>query len=213
MPPVSRLPTLAAVLLLAAAPLSAQVEVGPILGAYVPTSDIALADQNSAFSQSNAKVRTGVAFGGIVRVWLERRVGLEASLLHSSTSVALHGGFGGASTDTPDASVTAGTFAALLRFTPGSVAAPIWASGGVAFVNHSGEAFRGFSNRKSMGGTVGAGARVPLGRQFGIDLGLRSLLYSVALRDSAGTLPSRFQIDMTAWAGVVLRLGHSRIEE
>lgn len=207
-----RLSALTAALVLAATPLAAQFEIGPILGAYVPTSDIALSVASNAFG-ANAKVRTGVALGGIARVWVERRVGLEASLLHTSTSVALHGSVGTAATDTPDASVTVGTLAALFRFTPGDVAAPIWVSGGVAFTNRSGEAFKGFSNRKSIGGALGAGARVPLGRQFGIDLGLRSLLYSLALRDSTGSFPSRFQIDMTAWAGIVVRLGHSRIEE
>lgn len=208
-----RLPCFAAILLLSAAPLRAQVEVGPILGAYVPTSDIALAGQGNPFGPTNGKARTSIFYGGIARLWVERRVGLEASILRSSTSVALHGGFGGASTEAPDATVTAGTISALLRFTPGNVAAPIWVAGGVAFVNHGGEAFRAYSHRKSMGGALGAGARVPLGRQFGIDLGLRSLLYSMALQDSLGTLPSRFQIDMTAWAGVVLRLGRSRLEE
>ena len=48
-----RLSALTAALVLAATPLAAQFEIGPILGAYVPTSDIALSVASNAFGANS----------------------------------------------------------------------------------------------------------------------------------------------------------------
>ena len=188
-------------------PGQAQVELAGFAGFLAPTTDFAVSVLPSQFGLSRGKQRTGLSYGGLARVWLEPHFGIEGSLSRTSSDMAVTPQFPTPQPTTIPAHITVGTVAALIRFPVGELNNPVWASVGAAWVGHGGPAYSPYSGTSPLGGSLGVGTEFHLMPHLGIDLGFRTLLYSMTLRDSAGTLPGHFQVDFHGWVGLVLQLG------
>jgi hypothetical protein len=195
------------------AALEAQFELAVFGGVYAPTADFTVPFLSTPFGASTGKHQTALSYGGVARVWFDRRFGVEGSLLFTGSNLAVSPYFATAPDTTLSAHLRMGTVAALIRFPLGDLSNPVWAAVGAAFVSHGGTAYRSLKNTSSLGGSLGVGTRFPLTSRLGIDVGFKGLFYSMALRDTLGTLPSHLQVDLHGWAGLVLRLGHTRGDE
>jgi len=195
---------LAGLLLLGATrPASAQFQIGPVFGLHAPSSKFHVTDRGPfVFQGSEAKQHLAFIYGGEARFWADRRFGFEASLTRGASDVA-----GFPNDARLHATVTVGCFSALLRFPLGDLSNRVWVSGGAALVKHGGEAFTGFSHTSNVGAAVGVGTQFRIARPLRLDLGFRLLIYSMALRDSVGNLPSATQVDFNVRVGLSLSLG------
>jgi hypothetical protein len=198
---------LAALLLIGATrAASAQFQIGPVFGFHAPSSKFHVTDRGSFILQGGeAKQHLAFIYGGEARFWADRRIGFEASLTRGGSDVA-----GFPNDALLHATVTVGCFSALLRFPLGDLSNRVWVSGGAALVGHGGEAFKGFSHTSNVGAAVGVGTQFQLARMLRLDLGFRSLIYSMALRDSVGNLPGATQVDFNVRLGLSLSLGQDQ---
>jgi hypothetical protein len=204
------LATTTLVVLAHASTLHAQVELGAIGGFYAATADFATGSTTNGLGPNGGKQKTALAYGALARLWATHRLGIEAMVIRAASDVSISPPFGAAPDSTADARLTIGTLAVLLRFPLGDLSNVVWADAGATLVSRAGAAYRGYTKRSAVGATAGLGTRFPLSGPLGIDIGVKGLFYSVALQDSAGSFPSRFQVDMVGWAGVTLRLGRER---
>lgn len=186
---------------------SAQVEVGAVGGFYSPVSEFTVPANGPFVSDATAKHATALAYGLLGRVWLERRFGIEAAFLRSPSEVVTNTDFQITPDTSLSATVTFGTISGIARIPVGELPNPLLLSAGAVFVKHSGRAYRGLDNTSSIGGVIGIGTQVPITNSLNLDIGFKSLLYSMSLQDSLGTLPSSFQTDFVGWLGLSLRFG------
>ncbi len=201
----------AALALLGATPALAQlpgIEVEPYLGVFVPVLD--LVDDTQLGFDVSASQKEALAFGGRITVWLPGPLGVEGNFVYALSDVEET--VDGAAEDV-DANAWAVDGRLILKF--GVPLAPIsfHVNGGVALIDHGGDAYEGVTDGdSSIGGVVGAGLRVKLPGLLGIRLDAQSYLYSAELTvdnpDLGGevTFGSQFQADVVLSAGLVISL-------
>ncbi len=201
----------AAMAFLGATPALAQlpgIEVEPYLGVFVPVLDL-VDDAQLGFDVS-ASQKEALALGGRVTVWLPGPLGFEGNFVYALSDVEQS--IGGAAEDV-DANVWALDGRVVLKF--GVPLAPIsfHVNGGIALIDHGGDAYDIVTDGdSSVGGVVGAGLRVKLPGLLGIRLDAQSYLYSAEITaddplfGGERTFGSQFQADIVVSAGLVISL-------
>lgn len=188
------------------------VEFEPYLGVFVPVLDLVddEIDVVGGTSAVTASQKSALAFGGRLTVWLPGPLGVEGNFVYALSDVEQT--FDGAAEDV-DANAWALDGRLILQF--GVPLAPIsfHVNGGVALIDHGGDAYESVTDGdSSIGGVVGAGLRVKLPGLLGIRLDAQSYIYSSEITiddpDFGGEvmLGSQFQADVVLSAGLVISL-------
>jgi hypothetical protein len=178
-------------------------------GLYDAGKDFVIIQRSGpARSTIAANQRIALTYGVLGRIWLNPKVGLEASVARATSDLS----YGGPLLLPPppaSSTVTLATAAVLITL-PVDLPNPTWVAGGLTLVGRSGPAYRGIDGRRSLGGVLGIGTSLHLTSRFHAELGARGLLYKLALTDSAGAYPTKRQLDLHVIVGLGILLGSER---
>lgn len=205
-----RLALLAAIASPTVSPAQASVEVGPLVGYYAPVGSFGTGTSSSTAMPNNPIDLAGLARGADLRVWFNRRFGLE---IEGEVATSRFGGGlftpGDFVTTPKEAQVVTTSVQALVRPAPG---VPLSCSVGVGVVHRGGTAYQGFAGQgylglTSVGGTLGLGYDVRFGRFFKATAGLDALLYPLDVHDSLDQrYETGFQTDLLATLSISVLL-------
>jgi hypothetical protein len=179
----------------------ARIEVGPVLGVYLPAGSFQPAPYYSTALPSDPSDMTGLAWGAEGRVWIGPRFGLQLGATVASSRV------GGGATPVgvlapTSVRVLTGSVQALYNLQAGR-RTHLWVSGGVGVVRHGGQAYTPYGSPTQLTGVLGVGSSIPLQGQLRLTLGLITQLYSLTVRDSAARPVQRgFQVDAVPRVGI-----------
>ena len=171
-PWVARVLLLGGVLLMARVhPLAAQrISIAPNIGVYVPTTELVKAANGQEFKQE-----ISLTVGGRVGIALSQRLGLEFTGAYAPSDLKIsQSGFGD---QNQDANIFTGSGRISYQLVPLTSPIAFLVTGGVGVVNRSGDFYAGMENKTDIGGTVGASARLRLGKLLRIQLSAEDYLY------------------------------------
>jgi len=184
-----------------------RVDLGPVVGLYAPTSSV-FAYQPSPIGPLGAEATfgTGVAIGGEAVVWFSRHLG--AGLLGATGATSLK--FAGFA---PTGHVVIGAGAAFWRVPFANEQSDLRIGAGVAYLKHTGSAFKPFGSPSNLAGFASFGTYRSITRSIGVELSLNACLYNLLLTEpgtGSPPPPSRFQVDLLGRVGLIyqLRVGH-----
>jgi len=189
-------------------------EIGPLVGLSAPVGTF---NPSAAFSPTlPAKPSDlgGVTWGGIGRLWLTRRIGvqLDGGVTSSSVGSLEKVVIVSAGPPTQAALVPApaparvATYAAQLLVRPAPRAVPLWISAGVGIIHHGGDAYAGLHGLTSAAGAAGVGLDVSVKRWLMATIGVTTFLYSLDVQDSLGQhLERGLQVDVVPRIAVLWR--------
>lgn len=184
-------------------PARAQVEIAPYIGPYLPTGAVIETESTplGGLARDRYEHRTAVAFGGRLTLWLSGRAGLEATLLHTNSTLSHVSGelinLAGqpATAIDYDARVLAATGRVLVRLGSSGARVAPHVLGGLGVIKRSGRAYDGhdvenlvFSLAGEVEGTsdlvgvIGAGLSIELTRHLRIRLDLEDYISSAGFR-------------------------------
>jgi hypothetical protein len=183
---------------------AAQVELGPVLGVYLPTASFAPASYYLTSLPNDPGDLAGVMVGGTARIWAGR-IGIQGDYTVAWSHVG-GGTTPGGPTPSRAASVRTATVQALVRLAPGRSRKALWLSAGVARLTHGGSAYSGLSDLSDVGGVVGVAGAWPLPAHLAFEAGLSGLLYGMHVRDNQGVvLEHGTQVDLQIRTGLTWR--------
>jgi len=171
----------------------------PFVGGLVPVSSLGrltiggLTPNPFTFE---GEMKVAGAFGARVGYWVGDRWGIEGSYFYSSSDFRITAG---PFTSSVDAEVQGGTLKAFFQATSEGTGTDLLLTGGLAAVNHGGQAFRLASDQFDVGGTVGAGLHIVMTQQLTLRFDGDVLIY----RWSAGpSFASTLQTDLLLAIGL-----------
>ncbi len=201
---------LPALLLLSAAPLSAQVSVDftPQIGVYVPLKDLVVGTDATTGLSLTQRAETKLTIGGRLGLWLAPSFGFEGVVDYNKSGV--RSVLGGVPT-TPDISshFFASTARAMVRLGSGSGVAFILSAGG-GLVDRGGDFISGtnpplttYSGRTDVAGAAGIAFLVPLSRVVAARLAVDGLTYKASYSNAIfGSTGSQRQYDLVITFGL-----------
>jgi hypothetical protein len=147
----------------------------------------------------------GAAWGGVGRIWLAPRLGLQLQITTSSSTVG-----GGATPGGDFPGTAARVFTASAQGVCALLAAPrsitLWLSAGAGLVGHGGAAYARYGSPVQLATVLGFGSAVPMGSHLIANVGVSTFLYNIDVSDSTGTsLEHGFQVDPVLHAGLGVR--------
>ena len=177
----------------------------PFAGAFVPTKNLSQVTVTASGIDVSAagKMKAGAAFGAKINLSSRGRWGVEAGYFYAPTKVRLTI-LGAALGTERDGSVHGGLLRTTVRGTDGTTAIDTYFAAGLSGQKLSSDAFRLGQEKFTVGGSVGAGVRLPVSPQVAIRFDADANLYSWRFRTG---LPSTSQLDFLLAAGLELRLG------
>ncbi len=160
----------AAVLALGATPARAQrLSLSPMVGVYIPTSELVKAAEGEEFKQEVA-----ISVGGRLGVTLSPRFGIETSVSYVPSNLRFT--FDQNETTT-DANLLLGTIRATFHAIP--MTSPVWLTlnGGASMIRRGGEAYEEVEDRSDVGGVVGATVGFRLGSMLSFYVAAEDYIY------------------------------------
>ena len=189
-----------------AAPVVAQirVEIGGTVGRYSPAGSFEPTSVYSTQLPRNPDQLSGVALGGLLRVWVAR-IGVQVDA--TTTSVTEGGGSTPGGYKSPTAArVSTGSAQLLVRLTGDGGRTRAWLGAGAGSIHHGGAAYEPYGSPVNYGGVVSVGSAIRLIAGLSADLGLTSMIYDLNVRGSAQTDPRISergrQVDLLMHAGL-----------
>jgi len=194
-----------------------RLQVGPFFSGYAALGSFqTTCDPCSASFPSTPNQLNTAQWGGLIRYWASRRFGVQVDGAAGSAEHNL--GITPAGPATVNSELLTASAQLLYDVSPAPEKVAIWLGLGGGVVHHDGEAFEstGVGPKTNAAGVVGAGARIPIFRSVGVDLGLNTLLYEFSTAKSGHTpsgalatnspsfTVSGFQTDLQAHAGLSL---------
>lgn len=184
--------------LAASAHAQARMELTPLVGAFLPTSNLASIPISGSVT-ARGKLKAAPAFGARFSIVGQSGLGVEATYFYAASKLELSTG---PLSQSIDGHVEGGNLK--LVFQPrqtGSVGFAL--SGGVAGLKHAGDVFDVLSDQFDIGGVLGAGLRIPLSPGMMMRIDGEGFLYSW----SAGEpFSSASQTTLLLSAGLAIRL-------
>lgn len=198
-------------ILLAAAPLTAQVgapatkkgiSLTPYIGVLVPTAD--LFTYGSGTTTQTTRISAAITFGGRLGIGLGSRFGIEGDVGYSPGSVDYEAGTGASFNH--DVRILTGSGRATFYLIPRT--SPFWigVSGGVGAVRHTfktgttGAAT--IEPGTNVGGVLGASVGFRIGRLLAINAGVEDYLYSASFDVNGAMTTEKKQHDVRITGGV-----------
>jgi outer membrane protein with beta-barrel domain len=197
----------------AAGPLLAQVgapatkkglSITPYIGVNIPTED--LYTIGSGTSAQSTKVSVGLTFGGRLGIGLGNRVGIEGDVGYSPGSVDIQTGAGGTTNFNQDVRILSGSGRVTLYLIPRT--SPFWlgVSGGVGAVRHTFKTGTAGSPTvkpgTDVGGVLGAGAGIRIGRLLAVSIGVEDYLYNASFDVDGTKTAEKKQHDIRITGGI-----------
>lgn len=201
----SRATALAFVMVLAAAPLAAQVSFSPTIGAYLPTSNLVDVVVGTD-SLAELKQDVGLALGANLGIGLSSRLAIQVA--GSYVPSQLSGTVTGAGTFTQsDANLFFGN--ANLTFFVVKPTSPVWLAlnGGGSMVSRSGAAYDGVNGTTDYGGLVGATLGFHLGSLVSFNVSATDYIYGAQFEKDGYTTRETTQNDILLGLGLGIPLG------
>ena len=202
---------LALTLLIAAAPLSAQVgapttskgvSLTPYIGVLVPTAD--LFSYSSGAATQVTRISAAITFGGRLGIGLGPRFGIEGDVGYSPGSVDYEEGTGASFNQ--DVRILTGSGRATFYLIPRT--SPFWIglSGGVGAVRHTFKVGTAGSATvepgTNVGGVLGASAGIRIGRLIAINIGVEDYLYNASFDVNGVKTAEQKQHDIRITGGI-----------
>ncbi len=179
----------AAVLALGATPARAQrLSLSPMVGVYIPTSELVKAAEGEEFKQEVA-----ISVGGRLGVTLSPRFGIETSVSYVPSNLRFT--FDQNETTT-DANLLLGTIRATVHAIP--MTSPVWLTlnGGASMIRRGGEAYEEVEDRSDVGGVVGATVGFRLGSMLSFYVAAEDYIYGTRVEGTDLGDESRTQNDV-----------------
>lgn len=173
----------------------ATLELGPLVGSYVPARNFGPSDDGYTGLPIATSDLSAMAVGLDARVWLGWRAGLELQATEAKSNFG--GGIGicipppGSCGVTPRNHATITTVAAQMMYRP-AAGGPLRLSAGAGIVSRGGTAYGPifnvvpFRGTTTVAGAVGADMDLPLGHRLVASVGITALAYALDVRDSLG---------------------------
>jgi len=211
MPPTARKTGLVLALLVASAPLAAQVgapatktgiSLTPYLGVLIPTADL-FSYQSGATTQTT-RISAAITFGGRLGIGFGRRFGIEGDVGYSPGSVDYDQGTG--TSFNQDVRILSGSGRATFYLIPRT--SPFWIgiSGGVGAVRHTFKVGTAGSATvtpgTNVGGVLGASAGIRIGRLIAFNVGAEDYLYSASFDVNGTQTAEKKQHDIRITGGI-----------
>ena len=168
---------LAALAALAPASAEAQrVSLSPMIGVYIPTTELVKAAEGEEFKQEVA-----LSVGGRLGVTLSPRFGIETSVSYVPSNLRFT--FDQTETAT-DANLLLGTVRASFHAIP--MTSPVWVTlnGGASLIRRGGEAYAEVEDRSDIGGVVGATVGFRLGSALSFYVAAEDYIYGTKVEDA-----------------------------
>jgi hypothetical protein len=204
-------PTLAlalSALLIGPGRLGAQVtfDVGPLVGYYRPLGHFDPATVFETDLPDTPSGLSGLAWGGAARLAFAHRLGIEAELSVTNSSVREVATPGGPRGPT-GAQVVIATALGQLDLSRDPAGYHAWLGVGPAFVRHGGDAYAPHGSPTSVGGALGGGISYPLRGHLRIEANATAVFYSFDVPMPAqilapGSLEHGFQKDALVQLGL-----------
>ena len=149
--------------------MAAQLNISPMIGVYVPTTELVKAASGEEYKQE-----ISITVGGRVGLNFGQRLGLEGTAVYAPSSLKFSAT---GSSSTTDANILTGSGRAFIELIPRSSPISLQLNGGVGWVHRSGAAYQGDPQATDMGGVVGATLRFRLGRLLHLQLHADDFIY------------------------------------
>ena len=177
--------------------LPAQVQIGPLVGAYYATRNVI--EQSDGTS---AKQATSVALGARISAATQNKIGFDGSITYVPSDVTATNGASGGSADLLLLSARG-----LMAFGAAESRTRFYLAAGPAIIVRNGEFYADFDGTTDFGGDVAVGVRLALGKVVG-RVEVESYLYAVNLKGAGGlSTGSELQADIVASATIAIPLG------
>lgn len=190
-----------AAVLVAAAPVSAQVSLSPNIGVYIPTAELAKAAAGEEFKQEISLLvggRLGVGFG--------QRVGLTVTADYSPSELRFNAG--GAEERTPG-NILTGSGRLTFQVLPPASPMLLMLHGGASVIRRGGEAFEDQLDRTDIGGVAGATLGLRLGGLLSFYVNADDYIYNASFEGPTAT-EQVMQHDIHLSVGFGVPLGASQ---
>lgn len=191
-----------------AAPVHAQtsLEVGPLVGYYQPTGQFQTGSTYFTDLPARPQDLSAVVWGGELRVWLGRRLGVQvqggvASRRVPTTLVPVIVGLPAQRVSATRARIVLASVLLLYDLSPAPNRYRLWLGAGPGLVQHGGTTYQPFGSPVSSAGVVDVGASVPLFSNVRAAGGLQTTLYDFHMTappsyGAPGMVQSGFQTDV-----------------
>ncbi len=151
-------------------PLPAQrISIAPNIGVYIPTTELVKATSGQQFKQE-----ISITLGGRLGIFFSQRLGVEFTGDYAPSKLKVTAtGLG----SKEDANIFTGSGRVTFQVVPFTKPVAFLVTGGVGVVNRSGAFYQNVQNRRDVGGTFGASARIRLGKLLRIQLNAEDYIY------------------------------------
>jgi hypothetical protein len=165
-----------------------RVSLSPMIGVYIPTSELAKAAEGEEFKQEVA-----LSVGGRLGVTISPRFGIETSVSYVPSNLRFT--FDQTETTT-DANLVLGTIRATFHAIP--ITSPVWLTlnGGVSMIRRGGDAYADAEDKSDVGGVVGATVGFRLGSMLNFYVAAEDYIYGTRVEGSGLGDKSRTQNDV-----------------